>query len=485
VRTFAQNDLRLFATIANHALVSLENDRLVDRLRERAAENEHQSLHDGLTGLPNRVLFSRLVAESIAGGSHAAVLLLDLDRFKEVNDTLGHHNGDLLLQQVGSRLRSTLRRGDVIARLGGDEFAVLLPDIDGEHAAVQVGRGIVELLGQPVQIGDMSIDVGASIGIAFAPRDGSDPGILVQKADVAMYTAKTDQTGVEMYRPDRDGYSPERLMMVSELKNAVHNHELDVHYQPQIDLVTGEVVGVEALIRWSHPIRGTIPADQFIPIAEHTGLIQPLTIFVLDEALAAARRWRSTGSTTRVSVNLSARSLLEPTLVDDVASLLRRHQVPADGLCLEVTESSIMGDPRRSTATLAAIRDLGVTLAVDDFGTGQSSLAYIKRLPVGEIKIDKSFVLSMLTDQSDAAIVETVVTLGNNLGIPVIAEGVENDATAKSLLAMGCPIGQGYHFARPMPEADLIAWLVERRATSPVRRVVSIVDSRTFSAARG
>jgi diguanylate cyclase (GGDEF)-like protein len=479
VRRFETDDARLFATLANHTSVSLENDRLVHRLREQVAESVHQSLHDSLTGLPNRVLFSRKLEEVLASGSTAAVLLLDLDRFKEVNDTLGHHNGDLLLKQVGDRLRKTLRRGDIIARLGGDEFAVLLPDIHAEQAALQAGRGIVELLEQPFVIGEMSVDVGASIGIAVAPRDGVDPVTLVQRADVAMYTAKADQTGVETYRPERDGYSPERLGLVSELKQAVQTHQLTVHYQPQIDLSDGGVMGVEALVRWEHPTRGHIRPDEFIPVAEHTGLIRPLTLFVLDEALAASDRWRQAGHSLRVSVNLSARSLLQSTLIEDVAALLKRHDIPVGGLCLEVTETSMMADPRATASTLESLRDLGVTIAIDDFGTGHSSLAYIKRLPVAEIKIDKSFVMSMLTDRSDATIVSAVVNLGANLGISVVAEGVEDNATRARLEELGCPAAQGYLFGRPMPSEQLLQWLADR-APSDSDGVVL-----TFDAARG
>jgi diguanylate cyclase (GGDEF)-like protein len=463
VRGFDKDDLRLFATIANHAGVSMENDLLVERLRVKAAESEHQSLHDSLTGLPNRVLFARRLEDAVASDTAAAVLLLDLDRFKEVNDTLGHHNGDLLLQQVGDRLRGTLRRGDVIARLGGDEFAVLLPDIQGEHAALHAALGIVDLLEQPFLIGDMSVDVGASIGIAVSPRDGVDAVTLVQRADVAMYTAKADQTGVEMYRPERDGYSPERLTLVSELRQAVQEDQLEVFYQPQVDLRDGTMFGAEALVRWFHPTRGIIHPDEFISVAEHTGLIRPLTLFVLDEALAALRQWRHAGHPLRISVNLSARSLLQPELVDDVAALLKRHGVPAGGLCLEVTESSIMCDPRRTTATLEGLRALGVTIAVDDFGTGHSSLAYIKRLPVGEIKIDKSFVLSMLSDHSDEMIVGTILHLGQNLGISVVAEGVEDEASRDRLQEMGCPAAQGYLFGRPMPGSVMLETL-ERSA---------------------
>ena len=468
VRGFGVDDARLFATLANHASVSLENNRLVERLREKARESEHQSLHDALTGLPNRVLFARRLGDALRSGSAAAVLLLDLDRFKEVNDTLGHHNGDLLLQQVGNRLRKTLRTGDVIARLGGDEFAVLLPDIHGEQAALQAGRGIIELLEQPFVIGDMSVDVGASIGIAVAPRDGADPVTLVQRADVAMYTAKSDQTGIEMYRAERDGYSPARLMLVSELKRAVQQHQLEVQYQPQVDLTDGRVIGVEALVRWDHPTRGMVRPDEFIPVAEHTGLIRPLTLFVLDEALGALSRWRTAGYALRMSVNLSARSLLQPTLVDDVAALLRRHGTHEGGLCLEVTESSIMTDPRRTAATLESLRDLGVTISIDDFGTGHSSLTYIQRLPVGEIKIDRSFVLSMPDNRSDATIVGAVVNLGMNLGISVVAEGVENEKIRARLEEMGCPTAQGYLFGRPMTDADLLAWLAGGTRREPI-----------------
>ncbi len=472
VRRFGPDDLRLFSIVAHQAAAALENAGLVARLQEKAAESEHQSLHDALTGLPNRLLFARELDAALATGASSAVLLLDLDRFKEVNDTLGHQNGDLLLQQVGIRLRAALRRGDVIARLGGDEFGVLLPDIEGEQAAIQVARGIVELLEEPLAIGDLCVDVGASIGIAISPSDGTDPGTLLQRADVAMYTAKADQTGVESYTEARDSYSPERLTMVSDLRHAIHEGQLEVHYQPQVDLLDGRVTGVEALVRWSHPIRGVVYPDDFIAVAEHAGLIRPLTLFVLDAALARAEEWRRDGVDLRVAVNLSARSLVQPSCVDDVAAMLKRHDTPAGALCLEITESSVMAEPRRAIAALEALRSLGVTIAIDDFGTGHSSLAYLKQLPVGEIKIDKSFVMSMASDVTDAAIVDTVLSLARNLGVDVIAEGVEHEATADRLQAMGCPTAQGYLFARPMPADAMLAWLRERqdRSTPTVER---------------
>src|SRR5581483_7523139 len=407
VRGFLGADAQLLATVANHVSALLENLRLVDRLRQSARDSERQSLHDSLTGLPNRALFMREPAAAVASGSPAAVLLLDLDRFKEVNDTLGHHNGDLLLQQVGTRLRGALRRGDLVARLGGDEFAVLLPDIEGATGAVHVGRGIVDLLEQPFSIGDMCVDVGASIGVAVAPRDGDDPDTLMRRADVAMYTAKAEQSGVEKYAADRDAYSADRLSLVADLRLAIHQGALEVHYQPQVDLVDGSLLGVEALVRWPHPTRGMVQPNDFIGVAEHTGLIHSLTAFVLEQALISSRRWRRDGHAMRVSVNLSARSLLDPTLTEDVARLLKEYDVPVGGLCLEVTESSVMADPRRTVATLEALAALGVTIALDDFGTGHSSLAYVKRLPVGEIKVDRSFVSSMIDDHTDDAIVRT------------------------------------------------------------------------------
>jgi EAL domain-containing protein (putative c-di-GMP-specific phosphodiesterase class I) len=270
---------------------------------------------------------------------------------------------------------------------------------------------------------------------------------------------------VEVYRPEADGYSPERLTLVGDLRRALQDHQLEVHYQPQVDLVGGGVVGVEALVRWNHPTRGRIQPDDFIGVAEHTGLIRPLTQLVLDEALRQCRAWRDEGQDLRVSVNLSARSLLRASLSDDVADLLSRHGVPANALCLEVTETSIMADPRRSINVLESLRALGITIAVDDFGTGHSSLAYLKGLPVGEIKIDKSFVLSMVANADDEAIVQTIVDLARNLLLTVVAEGVENEATALRLRRMGCHSAQGYHFARPMPAAELFDWLTSQAAT--------------------
>jgi diguanylate cyclase (GGDEF)-like protein len=479
VRGFGPADLRRIAALAGQASIAIENSHLIDRLRQQAAESAYQSLHDGLTGLPNRTMFSAELSDALGNGSTIAVLLLDLDRFKEVNDTLGHQNGDHLLEQVGSRLRGALRTGDLVARLGGDEFAILLPDIHAEQAAIQVARGIVELLQQPFAIGDISVDVGGSIGIAIAPAHGDDPVTLIRRADVAMYTAKADQTSVEVYQADGDAYSAERLTLVSDLRRALHSRELEVHFQPQLDLSTAEVFGFEALVRWNHPVRGRIQPDDFIAMAEHAGLIKPLTHVVLDEALRQCARWRDAGHALRVSVNVSARSLLTSTLPEDVAALLAAHQLPATALCLEVTESSMMADPRRSVAVLERIQATGVTVAVDDFGTGHSSLAYLKGLPVGEIKVDKSFVLSMLEDPDDLAIVQTIIDLAHNLRLSVLAEGVETADIGNRLLEMGCQGAQGYHYARPMPADEVIPWMERPRPTR--RRVLAPVAPRRAS----
>ena len=468
VRPFDASDVRLFATLANHAAVALANSDLVERLRVQSAAHEHSSLHDPLTGLPNRTLFTRRVEQAIAARTEAlAVLLLDLDRFKDVNDTLGHQHGDVLLQAVAQRLRRTLRHGDTIARLGGDEFAILLPDVPGAEASLVVAKTLASALDEPFQVADLAVDISASIGVAVAPDHGDDPAELLRHADVAMYVAKANQTSVEPYDIDRDPHSAQRLALVGELRQAIADGALQVHYQPQLALDTAHVVGVEALVRWRHPTRGWLPPDEFVPMAEHTGLIRPLTHLVLKTSLRDIARWRANGGPTRVSVNLSARSLLDASLVDDVRALLKDTGVPSSALCLELTETSVLLEPRRTIATLRRLAELGITVAIDDFGTGQSSLAYLKELPVGEIKIDKSFVLGMATDPSDDAIVCSIVQLAANLDLPVVAEGVEDDAVADRLRHVGCQYAQGYGFSKALPVEDLDRWLEGRTPTPP------------------
>jgi diguanylate cyclase (GGDEF)-like protein len=477
VRPFAAHDLRLFGTVANHAGVSLENHRLFDGLRDQAALNAHQALHDALTGLPNRAMFTERLAETLDRDIPVAVLLLDLDRFKEVNDALGHHHGDELLQDVAGRLGSALRGGDLVARLGGDEFAVLLPGVAAVDAAVDRARALVAVLERPFAVADVSVSVEASVGVVVAPRHGTDASTLMQRADVALYDAKAYQSGVESYDASRDSHTAGRLALVAELQAAIAAGDLDVHFQPQLRLATGAVEGVEALVRWTHPVRGPIPPDEFVPVAEQTGLIRPLTLHVLERALSHVANWRTEGHALRVSVNLSARSLLQETLADDVAELLARTGVPADALCLEITETSLMAHPGRTLATLERLRAVGVSLAIDDFGTGYSSLAHLKRLPVQEIKVDKSFVCSMLDDASDEAIVRSVIELARNLGIRVVAEGVEDQTVAAALARAGCHLGQGYLFSKPVPAVRFGGWLRSRSRGETDAKVVSLRPS--------
>jgi diguanylate cyclase (GGDEF)-like protein len=468
VRAFGAEDVKLFATLVSHAGASLENSQLLDKLREHAAASEHHALHDPLTGLPNRTLFGQRVATALQAESPLAVLLLDLDRFKEVNDTLGHHNGDVLLEEVGRRLSSVLRNGDTVARLGGDEFAVLLPGIASTEAAMQVAQGMLAVLERPVSLSDVTISVAGSIGVAIAPDHGDEPSVLLQRADVAMYVAKADQSGVELYEADRDIYSPDRLSLAAELRRAIERGELEVHYQPQIDLRDGSVLGAEALIRWIDESGWRMSPAELVNLAEHTGLIGQLTRFVLRAAVKECSRWWANGWPIRVSVNLAARTLLEDSLADEVRRTLDEFGLPASALCLELTETSIMGDEDRTIEMLERLRSVGVTIAVDDFGVGYSSLAYLARLPVGEIKIDRSFVMEMPKAASAQMIVRSVVDLAANLGIPVVAEGVETEEARTELCALGCQVGQGYLFSRPVAPADFAAWLTGRTAAARV-----------------
>ena len=460
VSTFTADDLKLLETYANHASASLENARLIERLRRHADETEHQALHDSLTELPNRAFFHQNVEAAIgteAGSdNHVAVLLMDLDRFKEVNDTLGHHNGDLLLQAVANRLRATVRPGDLVARLGGDEFGVLLVDGPDREAAEAMAERLIHGLAAPFVVQELSLEVGASIGIALYPDHGGDVDSLLQRADVAMYQAKSTLRGHVVYSPDHDSYNPDRLLLLAELRTAIDDAELRIVYQPKVDLATGQVTGAEALIRWPHRRRGLIPPDEFIPVAEHTGLLRPLTLFVLDAALAECARWRDAGLELDVAVNLSVRNLLDVELPGDIQRMLQKYSLPPSALDLEITESALVTDPVRTNAVLEVIHNSGIKIAIDDFGTGYSSLSYLRRMPVSELKIDKSFVTSMTIDDNDASIVRSTIDLGRNLGLRVVAEGVETSDVAEELAALGCHIGQGYYFGRPVPAEEFL-----------------------------
>jgi diguanylate cyclase (GGDEF)-like protein len=435
-------------------------------LQQQAEVNEHQALHDSLTGLPNRTLFHDRVRQALVSARRdhrpAAVMIMDLDRFKEVNDTLGHASGDELLKQVGVRLSESLRENDTVARLGGDEFGVLLPKVFDAETAVAVARKLRTTLEEPFTIHGLALQIEASIGIALYPDHGGDVQSLLQRADVAMYVAKEHPAGCEVYTRERDDYSPDRLTLLTGLRRAIDRGELLLHYQPKADLRTGEILGVEALVRWRHPERGMIPPDEFIPAAQKTGVIGPLTMFVLDEALRQCRTWCLQGLELCVAVNLSTRNLLDLHLPEAVAELLARWEVPAGLLELEITESTILADPVRAMQILSRLDEMGVRLSIDDFGTGYSSLAYLKRLPVDELKIDKSFILGMDESENDEVIVRSTIDLGRNLGLRVVAEGVESAQAWSRLAQLGCNVAQGYFLSRPLPAEQLTQWLADR-----------------------
>ena len=440
------------------------------RLLRQAAASSHQALHDALTGLPNRELFADRVGQAIRAADRelqpAALLLLDLDRFKDVNDTLGHHHGDQLLREVGTRLQGALRQVDTVARLGGDEFAVLVPGATAEGAAA-VADKLRTALHAPLTLDGVTLDLDASIGIAVYPDHGNDTAELLQHADVAMYAAKQTHAGFMVYDPTVDQHSPRRLALLGGLRRALERNELVLHYQPKADLGTGRILGAEALVRWQHPDHGLLGPGEFIPLAERTGLIHPLTRWVLDTALRQASQWHRDGHQLSVAVNVSTRCLLDPSFPDQVAERLGAWQVPAGSLVLEVTESAVMADPARALDVLGRLHALGVRLAVDDFGTGYSSMAYLKALPVDELKVDRSFVGQMADSSSDAVIVRSTIDLGHNLGLRVVAEGVESQEAWQSLEALGCDTAQGYYLGRPMPAADLEHWLEQPAGHAP------------------
>jgi diguanylate cyclase (GGDEF)-like protein len=402
-------------------------------------------------------------------------MLMDLNRFKDVNDTLGHHHGDLLLQQVARRIGTVLPEPGMIARLGGDEFVVLMPQIRNRAQAEQVALGIQGALQQPFIVDRMQLAVTAAIGIAVAPEHGTEVSALLQHADIAMYNAKEHgDGGVEVYDSDQNRHSTRRLALASELQKAIANGELDVVYQPKADLSTGALAGLEALVRWEHPTHGPIPPDEFVPLAEGTGQMRAMTTLVLDRVLGQIRVWREIGVELVVSVNLSVRSLIDLDFAGQLDALCRAHGVEPSMLVLEITETEMMADPSRTIRMLERLASLGVELSVDDFGTGYSSLSYLQRLPVHEIKVDKSFVLGMTADDANTKIVRSIVDLGHNLGLRVIAEGVEDRITWEALAALGCDIAQGYYLSRPLPGPQLTAWLsaqssAQAEVASPVR----------------
>jgi diguanylate cyclase (GGDEF)-like protein len=461
--SFASREAPMFATLANHASVALENGRLIVRLHEHARQRDYDALHDALTALPNRVLFATRLDEALgrmsSDGGSLAVAVMDLDGFKEINDTLGHHAGDAVLVEIAQRLVRVVDPSVIVARLGGDEFGLLFTHPPTRAELVRSVQAIRQQLSLPSEIDGVRINVSASVGLAIAPGDGIDGATLLQRADVAMYDAKTGTgDGVAFYNPNADTNSPRRLTLVNGLNTAIANGELSVLYQPKINLARAEITGFESLVRWTHPVLGPISPVEFIPLAERSGMIHQLTEFVLQSALEQAGRWQAAGFDWGVAVNLSMRNLLDTELVATVARALQASGVAPNRLTLEITESNVMHDAVRTIATLEQLAALGLRLSIDDFGTGYSSLSYLQQLPVDEIKIDQCFVLAMTTDPGAAAIVRTVLDLARNLGLRPVAEGVEDRATSQRLRGLGCEEAQGYFFARPMHPDMVLAY---------------------------
>ncbi len=434
------------------------------RERHLAEETVHRlAFYDPVTHLPNRASVRIQVREALLArqkdASPLAVLLLDLDRFKEINDSLGHVRGDAVLRQVGSRLQETLKREGTLAHLGGDEFVAVLPEADQEASEEMAGR-ILKAMEAPFVEEGLLLDIGGSIGISLFPHHGYDADLLLRRADIAMHWAKESHQGWAVYAPQKDGYSPQHLSLLGELRQVLERKDaqLFLAYQPKVDLRTGHTGGVEALARWTHPQRGLLLPKHFVPLVERTALIRPFTLHLLDEAMSQVQAWLQEGWKFRTAVNVSVRNLEDPRLVDRMLELLRAHDLPSGSLELEVTESALMSDPFGSVRILSRLKDLGMSLAIDDFGTGYSSLEYLKRLPVDTIKIDQSFIRGMLQDASTASIVRSTINLGHDLGLKVVAEGVENRETFLKLASLGCDEAQGNYLSPPQTPAELVRW---------------------------
>ena len=458
-----------------------------------ATQRDHDAMHDPLTGLPNRALLhldaETALRDAVREGRGLAVMLIDLDHFKEINDTLGHNVGDLLIVEVGRRLAAAASEGDgvTVARLGGDEFALLaapsVPASQLERVTESLVERLTATLREPMTLAGVRLDVQGSIGIAYAPQHARSMDELLSRADVAMYSAKEERGSWRTYDPEQDEHTPERLALLGELREGLRRGELVLHYQPKCEARRGGLIGAEALVRWRHPVRGLLMPDEFIPLAENTGLISDLTHEVLEQAVRQVRAWTDSGRTLGVAVNLSVRHLTDLDLPVRVDETLTRHGVAPHLLTLEVTESTIMNDPSRAVNVVSRLRELGVRIAVDDYGTGYSSLAYLKRLHVDELKIDKSFIMNMLTDDNDEVIVRSTVELGHNLGLQVVAEGVEDAEVWQRLLPLGCDVIQGYHLSRALPAEPFTAWCdgwqaallrTDRSRTDLPRRLVAV-----------
>jgi diguanylate cyclase (GGDEF)-like protein len=460
--TFDDDDLRLFETLVAHASASLERARLVEELRFEVDSKSHQATHDALTGLPNRILFQSRAAQALKDSRGVAVVLLDIDRFKDVNDTLGHGMGDRMLCEVSERLLHAVSGRATVARLGGDEFALVIADVTEPAQAVAIVNDLHREMSRPIRVDGLALAVTASAGIALAPEHGEDVALLLQRADIAMYHAKERHSRVELYSVEQDQSMHRWLMIGGLLTHALETgSELSVAYQPIADVRSGSFVRVEALARWNHPVHGFIPPDEFIGMAEQMGVISQISDFVLSEACGQAAKWRRNGLDLGLAVNLSGREFAEGGLVERIAGHLKDHDLPADRLTLEVTETEVMADLTQVSMVLDELAARGISLAIDDYGTGYSSLAYIHRLPVQELKIDRSFVTSLPSESSNAIIVNSSIAMAHSLGLKVVAEGAEDEATCSMLADAECDFIQGYYLSKPITSEQLESRLLE------------------------
>jgi diguanylate cyclase (GGDEF)-like protein len=462
----AYNDTRLLMLLLGAAATGLGlviAFVVIRNARKQAHLLQHQAMYDNLTSLPNRALFADRLQQAMLIGRREkqpfALIAMDLDRFKEINDTLGHEAGDRVLQHVANCVRTCLRESDTVARMGGDEFAILLATAGDQDGAIAASRKILKALEEPLEIAGQKVEIGASLGIVMFPEHGEDPAVLMREADAAMYLAKQTHGGYKVYSADLGQGADDRLALQGELRHAIANHELVLHFQPKIDFTANRVHGVEALVRWQHPKHGLLAPDKFIPLAEQTGLIKALTYHVLRSALQQCEEWQRAGIDLSMSVNISAINIQDPEFPGQVAALLKEFTVSPAHLELEVTETAVMAEPVRAVACIKKLSALGLQIAIDDFGTGYSSMSYLKDLLVAKIKIDKSFVKDMAVNHNDAVIVRSTVELGHNLGLKVVAEGVETEAVWDRLKALGCDDAQGYYMSRPLPLDKFTEWL--------------------------